>query len=143
MRYAVRYQSRGGNTKAVAEAIAEALNAKAEPVGSPLGEPVDVLFVGGGVYAWTIDRALVEFLTSLEPDIVKSVAVFSTGGMMSGVGKIASIAKARGIAVNKTTMPVRMGFRNYAGSKGSVTLSEKQLRMVDAFVSNITENGSV
>ena len=58
MKVAVRYQSRGGNTKEIAEAIAKAADVKAEPIDISIDEPVDVLFVGGGVYAHTIDPSL-------------------------------------------------------------------------------------
>lgn len=50
MKIAVRYQSRGGNTKAVAEVIANSLGVKAEAVDNAITQWVDVLFVGGGVY---------------------------------------------------------------------------------------------
>jgi flavodoxin len=44
MKYAVRYQSRGGNTRAVAEIIAGILGINAEPFDRPLDENVDVTF---------------------------------------------------------------------------------------------------
>jgi len=53
---------------------------------------------------------------------------------MSGTGKIAALVKAKGIAVNESALPVKMGFLNYAGSKGGVTLSDKQLRLIADFV---------
>ncbi|MBQ3427710.1 MAG: hypothetical protein IJH37_11310 [Clostridia bacterium] len=48
MNIAVRYYSRSGNTKAVAEAIAKAVNVDAVSVEKPeaqITEPVDVLFI--------------------------------------------------------------------------------------------------
>jgi hypothetical protein len=47
MKYAIRYQSRGDNTRAVAEIIAGILGVKAEPIDTPLDENVDVLFIRG------------------------------------------------------------------------------------------------
>lgn len=65
MKIAIRYQSRGGNTKAVAEAIAKEINVPAKSIESPIEEEVDLLFIGGGVYAWNIDKKLREYLENL------------------------------------------------------------------------------
>ncbi|MBD5135182.1 MAG: flavodoxin family protein [Lachnospiraceae bacterium] len=44
MNIAVRYQSRGGNTKAVAEILAEALGTEALAINSPIQEYTGILF---------------------------------------------------------------------------------------------------
>lgn len=44
MKIEVRYFSRGGNTKKLAEAIAKAVGAEAKTVSEPLTEDVDILF---------------------------------------------------------------------------------------------------
>ena len=138
-RIAVRYQSRGGNTKAVAEAIAKAVGVEAEPIDVPIAEPVDLLFVGGGVYAWDIDKSLKAYLQNCNPETIKSVAAFSTAGGMSGTGKIAAIVGARGINVCEETLPIKVLLRNHAslGGKGHITLSEKHLRSIEDFVKRV------
>jgi flavorubredoxin len=81
MNVAVRYYSRSGNTKLLAEAIAEAAETSAVSVDSPqagLDEPVDVLFIGGALYAYGIDAHLKEYLKSLKKENVKKAVVFST-----------------------------------------------------------------
>ncbi|MBQ7718134.1 MAG: flavodoxin [Clostridia bacterium] len=81
MNIAVRYYSKTGNTKAVAEAIASAVNVDAVSVEKPeaqITEPVDVLFVGGALYAYGLDKHLKEYLKSLKKDNVKKAVVFST-----------------------------------------------------------------
>ena len=143
MNIAVRFQSRGGNTKAVAEAVANAAGVSAEPIDIPLAEPVDVLIIGGGVYAFSLDESLKTFLNALSADNVKCIAPFSTGGGMSGTGKIAAIAKSRGIAVCAETLPVKMGLQNYAGKKGSVTLTDKHRSMINTFIESIKVNGNL
>ena len=136
---AVRYQSRGGNTKAVAEAIAKAAGVKAEPIEVPITEPVDLLFVGGGVYAWDIDKSLKTYLENLTPETTKSVAAFSTAGGMSGTGKITAIIRVRGINVCEETLPIKVLLRNHAalGGKGFITLSEKHLQSIEDFVKRV------
>jgi flavodoxin len=78
MKIAVRYQSRSGNTEAVARAIAKELNVQAERVDSPITGAVDLLFLGGAVYAGTLSRHLKKFIKELRPEQVKQIALFST-----------------------------------------------------------------
>ena len=78
MNAAVRYQSKSGNTKKVAELIANALDCSAQSVQAPLDNPVDVLFVGGAVYAGMLSGKLKRFLKNLPAGHAKKVAVFST-----------------------------------------------------------------
>ena len=61
MNIAVRYYSRSGNTKAVADAIAAAAQVQAVSVDqddAAITEPVDVLFIGGALYAYGLDSSL-------------------------------------------------------------------------------------
>jgi menaquinone-dependent protoporphyrinogen IX oxidase len=141
VKISVRYQSRGGNTKAVAEAIAKIAGAAAEPIDVSITESVDVLFVGGGIYAWDIDKKLKAYLHSLNPDLIKSVAVFTTGTIMSGTEKIAAIAKERRIIVNPNDLPFKAGLNNYHlfGGKGTLLLSQNQLDNITEFVMRVTK----
>lgn len=139
MNIAIRYQSRGGNTKAVAEAMAKAAGIKAEPIGVVLTEPVDLLLVGGGVYMWDIDRSLKGYLQTLDPKLVKSVAAFTTAGGMDGTQKITAIVKERGIHVSEKALPIKLGVHNHAwlGGKGYITLTDKQLKLIHDFVKGL------
>lgn len=81
MKTAVRYYSRSGNTKAVAEAIAKAAGVSAVSVDSAeaaIQEPVDVLFIGGALYAYGIDSHLKVYLKTLKKSDAKKAVVFST-----------------------------------------------------------------
>ena len=81
MNIAVRYYSRSGNTKAVAEAIAKAADVTAVSVdqsNAAITEPVDVLFVGGALYAYGIDSKLKDYLQTLKKEDAKKAVVFST-----------------------------------------------------------------
>ena len=75
---AVRYCSRGGNTKALALAIAEALNVEAKSIEEKVDEEVDTLFLGGALYAYGIDKALTAYIEALDKNKIKKVVVFST-----------------------------------------------------------------
>ena len=81
MKTAVRYYSGSGNTKALADAIADAAGVKAVSVDSPeaaINEPVDILFVGGALYAYGLDGHMKAWLKILKKENVKKAAVFST-----------------------------------------------------------------
>jgi flavodoxin len=139
MKTAVRCQSRGGNAKAVADAIAKAAGVAAEPITTPLNEPADLLFVGVGVYALTIDVKLKGYLEALNPIMVKSAAAFTTGGMLGATGKIADTLKAKGIRVIEAVLPMRMLAKNYKLFGGelnpNVELGASQIAKINEFTS--------
>lgn len=80
----VRYFSRSGNTKAIADAIAAAAGTKAKNVEEGSGVRADVLFIGGALYAGSIAGKLKKFIKTLSPEDVGCVAVFSTTANQNG-----------------------------------------------------------
>lgn len=80
----VRYFSKSGHTKAIAEAIAEALDVEAADINTPLVQEVDILFLGGALYAGGISGKLKNFIKTLSPEVVKKVVVFSTTANPNG-----------------------------------------------------------
>lgn len=81
MKTAVRYYSRTGNTKIIAQAIGAAVGCQAESIEVPIDEEADILFLGGGIYWGKIPGALKEFIRNLPARKVKQIAVFSTAGL--------------------------------------------------------------
>ena len=78
---AVRYYSRSGNTKAVAENIAKVFNVEAVSVDSDdagIKEYTDILFIGGGYYASGMDMRLRKYLHTIPKEKVGKVIAFST-----------------------------------------------------------------
>jgi flavodoxin len=136
MKIAVRYQSRGGNTKAVADAIAGASGVTAEPIDTPISEPIDLLFIGGGIYAFRLDNGLKRFIESLDSKMVKSAVAFSTGGFVSVADKIAENLKLNGIPASQRTLCIKMG-----AGRGK-TLKFKQIHKIDVFVGEILNEQS-
>ena len=86
MKIAVRYFSRGGNTKKLADAIAKAVGVKAETTSVPLTDDVDILFLGSSVYANGVDNAVKEFVRGINVKIGK-VVNFSTAAMVKSTYK--------------------------------------------------------
>lgn len=78
MKTAVRFYSKSGNTEKLAKVIAQAVNCTAKKIYEPMTESVDVLFLGGALYAGNLDKELQKFVTSLTADKVKKIVIFST-----------------------------------------------------------------
>ena len=87
MKYAVRYYTKTGNTKKLAEAIAAALGVEALPISEPVDEPVDLLFLGNSYYAFTIDPEVRAFIRSLDKDKVGRLVNFGSAAMLNSTWK--------------------------------------------------------
>lgn len=111
MQAAVRYYSRSGNTKLVAEAIAKALAVSAVSVDSPeaaLTERADVLFVGGALYAYGLDKHLREYLSALDREKVGKAVIFSTSWISRhSIDLIRKALEEKGIPVAEETFYVK------------------------------------
>lgn len=96
----VLYQSRGGNTKKLAQAIAAEAGVSPEPVTKGFRGNTDLLFVGGALYAGKMEKSLQTFMEELPTASVKQVAIFGTATSDNNIGEHAlPILAARGINV--------------------------------------------
>ena len=87
MKIAVRYYTKSGNTKRLAEAVAAAVGAEALPISVPVDEPVDVLFLGNSYYAFSIDPEVRSFVRSLDKARVGKIVNFGTAAMLNSTWK--------------------------------------------------------
>jgi flavodoxin len=87
MRIAVRYYTKTGNTKRLAEAVAAAVGVQALPISAPITEPVDVLFLGNSYYAFTIDPEVRGFVRSLNKETVGKIVNFGSAAMLNSTYK--------------------------------------------------------
>lgn len=83
MKCAVRYYTKTGNTKKLAEAVAAALGVEALPI----REPVDILFLGNSYYAFSIDPEVRNFIQSLDSGKVGRIANFGSAAMLNSTFK--------------------------------------------------------
>ncbi|MFK4935869.1 flavodoxin family protein [Lactococcus garvieae] len=139
MKYAVRYASRGGNTRAVADEIAKKIDVKAERISEPLEEEVDVLFLGSGVWFASVTKDMKEYLAALDSGKIKQIVAFSTSGHLeSAIKKITAAAKDKGIKVNEESFDLHLnmqGMTFFAPAGGDLT--KEQINEVDAFVDKV------
>ncbi len=87
MKIAVRYYTKTGNTKRMAEAVAEAVGAEALPLSSPIEEPVDILFLGNSYYAFSIDPQVRDFVRKLDKNKVGRIVNFGSAAMLNSTYK--------------------------------------------------------
>ncbi len=87
MKTAVRYYTKTGNTKRLAEAVAEALGTTALPISTPVDEPVDILFLGNSYYAFSIDPEVRNFIRSLDKNNVGRIVNFGSAAMLNSTWK--------------------------------------------------------
>ena len=110
MTIAVRYHSRGGNTKKVALAIAEAAGVEARTVATPLSEKADVLFLGSAIYAAGVDDAIKDFLKN-NKDNIGTIYNFSTAALLpSTYAQVKKLAEEQGIAISEREYHCRGSF---------------------------------
>lgn len=92
-----------GNTMKVATAIAEVFNIRAERIGKEkieFTEPVDLLFVGSGVYFDKPHKKLRATISKLTNAVIQNAVGFGTYGNQSNVGEqINSLLREQGIRV--------------------------------------------
>ena len=101
MKIAVRYYSKGGNTKKIADAIAEALGVEAESVERPLDEKTDMVFLGSAVYANGVDDAVKRFLRK-NAENIGTLYNFSTAAIVPSTYKqVKKVADENGIAISE------------------------------------------
>ena len=87
MKIAVRYYTKGGNTKRLAEAVAKAVGVEALPISTPVNEPVDILFLGNSYYAFTIDPEVRTFIKGLDKNKVGKIVNFGSAAMLNSTYK--------------------------------------------------------
>lgn len=87
MKFAVRYYTKTGNTKRLAESIANVLGVEALPISEPVTEEVDFLFLGNSYYAFNIDREVKDFVLSLDKNKVGKIVNFGSAAMLNSTYK--------------------------------------------------------
>lgn len=112
MNIAVRYYTKTGNTKRLAEAVAEAVGAEALPISIPIEEPVDVLFLGNSYYAFSIDPEVREFIRGLDSSKIGRIVNFGSAAMLNSTyNKVKAEADKLGIAMDEREFHCRGEFK--------------------------------
>ena len=134
MKIAVRYYTKTGNTKRLAEAIGKAVGAEALPISTPITEPVDILFLGNSYYAFTIDPEVRTFVRNLDPKKVGSIVNFGSAAMMNSTWKkVKAEAEKAGITMDEREFHCKGEFKGIHKGKPD----EEDLKAAAAFAQKI------
>ena len=87
MKIAVRYYTKTGNTKRLAEAVAKAVGTEAQPISVPVTESVDILFLGNSYYAFSIDPEVRSFIRGLDKSKIGRIVNFGSAAMLNSTYK--------------------------------------------------------
>lgn len=110
MKVAIRYFSRGGNTKKLAEAIAKAVGVEALTTDTPLKEDTDILFLGSAVYAYGVDKEIKKFISGIDVKVGK-VVNFSTAAIINSTYKqVSKLLEEKNIPMAKEEFYCRGSF---------------------------------
>ena len=102
MKFAVRYYTKTGNTKRLAEAVANELGVEALPISEGLNEQADILFLGNSYYAFTIDPEVRSFIAGLSKDKVGKIVNFGSASLLNSTYKKVKAEAAKvGIPVDE------------------------------------------
>jgi len=111
MKIAIRYYTKTGNTKKLAESIANVVNVEAKTVDEPLTEDVDILFLGSAVYAAGIDKKVKEFIKNIDVN-VGSVVNFSSAALIESTYKqVKSEVEKKGLNMSEDEFHCRGAFK--------------------------------
>lgn len=101
MKVEVRYYSRGGNTKRLAEAVAKALNVEALGVDQPMNGRADVVFMCASVYAGGPDKSVTTFVKQNARDIGRLVVLSTSASGKSTFARLKAAAQDMGVQVSE------------------------------------------
>ena len=137
MKYAVRFYTKTGNTKRLAEAVAKELGVEALPVSEPVTEPVDILFLGNSYYAFSIDPEVRSFVASLSKDKVGKIVNFGSAAMLNSTWKkVKAEADKVGISMDEREFHCKGEFKGIHKGKPD----EKDMKAAAEFARNIIES---
>jgi flavodoxin len=134
MKIAVRYYTKTGNTKRLAEAVAKAVGTEAQPVSVPVTESVDILFLGNSYYAFSIDPEVRSFIRSLDKSKIGRIVNFGSAAMLNSTyKKVKAEADKAGIPMDEREFHCKGEFKGVHKGKPD----ESDLKAVAEFAKKI------
>lgn len=110
-KYEIRYYSKTGHTKKIAEAMAGALGCKAVSASSPIAEYTDILFLGGAIYAGKVDDSIREFINRLDCRSVGKIVLFGDAALANPCKKIRRLLADKNLPAETDEFFCRGGFK--------------------------------
>lgn len=137
MKVAVRYYTKTGNTKKLAEAVAAKLGVQAQPISVAVDEKVDILFLGNSYYAFNIDPEVRDFVRSLDKEKVGCIVNFGSAAMLNSTyKKVKTEADKAGIPMSEKEFHCRGEFKGIHKGRPN----EEDLKAAAAFAEEIVKD---
>ena len=111
MKIAIRYYTKTGNTKKLAEAIGNEINVEAKTVDEPLTEDVDILFLGSAVYAAGIDQKIKDFIKNINVKVGQVVNFSSAALIESTYKQVKKEVEDKGLKMSEDEFHCRGAFK--------------------------------
>lgn len=136
MKIEVRYYTKSGNTKKLAETIAKAVGITAKTIEEPIEDGTDILFLGSSVYAAGVDESVKRFIGQLSSLKVKRIVNFSTAALLPSTYKqVKELVEKRGIQMESREFHCRGSFGLLHKNKPDA----KDLQEVERFAKKIVQ----
>lgn len=133
MKVAVRYYSKSGNTKKVAEAIAKGAGVEALDITHPLKEDVDILFLCNAVYAYGVSSNIKKFVNDINVKVGKVVNVSTTALLKSTYPQVSKLCETKGLNLAKEEFSCKGKFLNLHPDRPN----ENDLKAAEEFAKKI------
>jgi flavodoxin len=135
MKYAIRFYSKTGNTKKLAQAISEVLEIPALDISVPLDEDVDVLFLGTSIYGASIDPTIIKFFDQMDVNVSKIISFGTSGTMQSSYEQIANLCLVHDIELHESEFHCPGAFVGMNNDRPNT----QDIEDMKSFVKNIIE----
>ncbi|MBP5609209.1 MAG: flavodoxin [Lachnospiraceae bacterium] len=136
MKAAVRYYTKTGNTKKLAEAIAAEIGAEALPISEPVDEKADILFLGNSYYAFNIDPEVRDFVRGLDKEKVGCIVNFGSAAMLNSTyKKVKAEADKAGIPMSEKEFHCKGEFKGLHKGRPN----DEDLKAAAAFAGKIVK----
>ncbi len=111
MKIEIRYYTKTGNTKKLAEAIGSAINVEPKTVDEPLTEDIDILFLGSAVYGAGISGEIKKFIANIDVNVGQIVNFSSAALIESTYKQVKGEVEAKGIKMSEDEFHCRGAFK--------------------------------
>jgi len=100
MNVAVRYYTKTGNTKKLAEAVAKEAGVIAMPITEPLTKDVDTLFLASSIYAIGVAKEVKDFIETIDVQVGEVVNISSAAFIESTYDQVKTSVEKKGIKMS-------------------------------------------
>jgi len=101
LKTAVRYYTRTGNTKKLAEAVAKVAGVEALPITEPLTEDIGTLFLASSVYAAGVAGDVKKFIANIDVQVGEVVNISTAAIIESTYAQVKSIVEINGLKMSE------------------------------------------